>query len=104
MIRFLLRFVGFWLLAGGFVALVVDGTRSIAASAVELTSAGDAWFVLAPDSLSALEAWGREAMPGLWEHLAAPLLSLPAFLPLAGLGLILLAIGRVRERSRFEAA
>ena len=30
MIRFLLRFLGLWLLAGAFVALVLDGVRSIA--------------------------------------------------------------------------
>lgn len=104
MIRFLFRFLGFWLLAGGFVALVADGTRSIAASALEFTSAGDAWFMVVPDSLTAFEASGRSALPGLWDHVAAPLLSLPAFLLLGGLGLLLLAIGRVRERSRFELA
>ncbi|MFS8035450.1 hypothetical protein ACI7BZ_00540 [Xanthobacter sp. AM11] len=102
MIRFLLRFVGFWLLAGGFVALIVDGTRSIAASALVFTSAGDAWFALAPASLERAEASGRAGFPTVWNGVLLPLLSLPAFLLLVVLGVMLLTLGRVRERSRFE--
>lgn len=102
MIRFLFRFVGFWLLAGGFVALIVDGTRSIAASALVFTSMGDAWFALSPDSLEQAEASGRTGMPEVWNNAILPLLSLPAFLILVVLGVGLLSLGRVRERSRFE--
>ncbi|MEP9352986.1 hypothetical protein ABLE93_05225 [Xanthobacter sp. KR7-65] len=102
MIRFLLRFTGFWLLAGGFVALIVDGTRSIAASALAFTSAGDAWFALSPGSLERAEASARSGMPTLWNSVLLPALSLPAFALLLLLGLIFMGIGRVRERSRFE--
>lgn len=101
MLRFLLRFIGFWLLAGGFVALIVDGTRSIAASRLLLTSASDAWLALAPDSLSRLEAAGHGRWPLLWDYGAAPVLGLPVFFVLVVLGVILLALGQVRERSRF---
>lgn len=104
MIRFLFRFIGFWLLAGGFVALIVDGTRSIAASALLFTSAGEAWFILAPDSLAALEASTRATFPALWEPGLTAVLSLPAFFLLAFVGIVFLAVGRVREHSRFEAA
>lgn len=102
MLRFLLRFTGFWLLAGGFVALIVDGTRSIAASGLVLTSAGDAWFALSPGSLERAEASGRAGTPELWSSVLLPLLSTPAFVVLLLLGLVLMALGRVRERSRFE--
>lgn len=101
MIRFLFRFIGFWLLAGGFVALIVDGTRSIAASAVVFTSAGDAWYAIAPANLERVEAAGKADMPLLWNHAVAPLISLPAFLLLVVLGVVLMTLGRVRERSRF---
>ncbi len=101
MFRFLFRFTGFWLLAGGFVALIVDGTRSIAASGLLLTSVSDAWYAIAPSSLERAEAAGHSGWPTLWDTVAAPLLGLPAFFILALLGVVLLALGRVRERSRF---
>lgn len=104
MFRFLLRFVGFWFLAGGFVALIVDGTRSIAASALVLTSAGDAWFAVSPGSLAAMEASTRKISPALWDSAIAPALSAPAFLVLLIFGIVLMMLGRVRERSRFEVA
>lgn len=103
MIRFLLRFTGFWLLAAGFVALIVDGTRSIAASALILMSAGDAWYAVSPGSLAALESWARAKSPALWETVITSVLSVPAFLLLLVLGILLMTLGRVRERSRFEA-
>lgn len=103
MIRFLFRFSGFWLLAGGFVALIVDGTRSIAASAVLFTSAGDAWYTLAPANLEHAEAVTEAASPLLWSKLVMPFLSLPASAVLVVVGLALLGLGQRRERSRFEA-
>lgn len=104
MIRFLFRFIGFWLVAGGFVALIVDGTRSIAASALVFTSAGDAWFALSPGTLERAETSGRASLPFVWNTALLPMLSLPAFLLLVVGGIILLALGRVRERSRFEVS
>ncbi|MDI4658734.1 hypothetical protein [Xanthobacter autotrophicus] len=104
MIRFLFRFIGFWLVAGGFVALIVDGTRSIASSALVFTSTGDAWFALSPGTLEQAERSGRAGLPLVWNTAILPLLSLPAFLLLVVVGLILLALGRVRERSRFEVS
>lgn len=103
MLRFLLRFIGFWLVAGGFVALIVDGTRSIAASSVLFTSAGDAWYTLAPENLEHAEAATTAAAPLLWTKLIAPLLTLPASVLLVLAGLLLLGLGRARERSRFQA-
>lgn len=102
MIRFLFRFVGFWLLAGGFVALIVDGTRSIAAAALVFTSGGDAWFALSPGSLEKVETSARSGIPAVWQSAILPLLSLPAFALLVVLGVAMMSIGRVRERSRFD--
>lgn len=104
MIRFLFRFTGFWLLAGGFVALIVDGTRSIAAAGLVFTSAGDAWFALSPGSLEKAELSGRANIPAIWNTAILPLLSLPAFVLLVVLGVAFMSIGRVRERSRFEVS
>ena len=43
MIRFVFRFIGLWVLAAGFVALVRDGTKSIAANAFVVTSLTEDW-------------------------------------------------------------
>src|SRR5918993_2587544 len=51
MLRFLLRTLGIWLLAGALVAVVMDGARSIAASAPVLTPLAEVWRELAPASL-----------------------------------------------------
>ena len=40
MLRLLIRFMGLALLAGGFVALVVDGTRSLAGGSLYVTTLG----------------------------------------------------------------
>lgn len=103
MIRFLFRFSGFWLMAGAFVALVVDGTRSIAASQLIFTSAASAWSALSPNSLDLAQAKVRALSAIAWTGVAAPLLSLPLFLLLGVLGVLFLAIGRARERSPFDA-
>jgi len=103
-IQFLFRFIGFWLVAGGFVALIVDGTRSIAASQLLFTSAGDAWYTLAPGRLEQIEASAGTAAPWLWNAVAAPALTLPASALLVLTGLALLGLGRVRRRSRFQAS
>jgi hypothetical protein len=50
MIRLLLRLLGLWFIAMALVALVVDGTSSIAASAWTFTPIGKYWFDLSPAS------------------------------------------------------
>ena len=66
MIRFLFRFLGFWLMAGAFVALVVDGTRSIAASDIVYTSAYRAWVSLSPGTYDAAQAKWNAEHDGRW--------------------------------------
>lgn len=104
MIRFLFRFLGFWIFAGGFVALVVDGTRSIAASDLVVTPARTAWTSLSPGTFEATRAAISRVGGWLWPDLVAPLLDLPLFVLLAGLGLLLIAIGTPRRRSRYEVS
>lgn len=97
MIRFLLRFLGMWLLAGGFVALVLDGTRSIASSALILTPLGTAWATISPASLARLQALAEQMLPGgLWSTIGGPLLGAPLCAVLAALGLLLMLLGRRR--------
>lgn len=104
MIRFLFRFSGFWLMAGAFVALVVDGTRSIAATEIVFTSAARAWVSLSPGTLELAQAKVIALSPLAWSAVVQPLLNLPLFFLLGLIGALCLAIGRVPVRSPFEAA
>jgi len=55
MIRFVLRFVGLWLLAAGFIFVVYDGTKSIAGNGLFLTRVQDVWSNVNQASLTALK-------------------------------------------------
>ena len=92
MIRFLLRLIGFLSLAGGFVALVIDGARSIAAGALSWTSAEAAWAAWSPATLAKTHA-ALGSAPGL-DPAFGFILSLPAFAPLVVLGILLMLLGR----------
>ncbi len=97
MIRFLLRFLGIWLMAGGFVALVLDGVRSIASSELVATPLGVTWLATHEESLAAFQQWVNATLPaGSWDLVAAPILQAPLFLVLAVSGLVLMLIGRPR--------
>jgi len=97
MIRFLFRFIGLWLLAGAFVSLVIDGTRSVSASRPLFTPVRDAWALLDPVSLAALQ---KQVAGGSFEGFIAALLAMPFFVLLALIGLLFLLIGRRRHSNR----
>lgn len=91
MLRFFLRAFGFLLLACAFAAVIVDGTRSIAANGVVFTTVGQV-LSASPDKLSALEAAAGRVHPWLRDPGLASLLLAPLWLVtgLAGAGLLLL--------------
>lgn len=93
MIRFLLRSLGFVLMAATFVALVVDGTRSIAGGRLLQYPLGDAlaWF---GGTRSALATEGVARAPAVVGHVVALLLAVPGWMVGAVLGLSLLYAGR----------
>jgi hypothetical protein len=97
MIRFLVRLLGFLLLAGGFASLVIDGTRSIAVSAVTVTRAGDAWYALSPSTLNLVQAaTERYVAPWLWDPVLVTILFVPVFVLLGVVGFLLMVIARPR--------
>ena len=97
MIRFLFRFIGLWLLAGAFVAIVIDGTRSVSASRLVFAPVRDVWALVNP---AGLEAAQKQFADGVWEPLAGLLLGTPFFALLAILGLLFLSIGRRKRDGR----
>ncbi|MFC7054274.1 hypothetical protein ACFQI3_16400 [Hansschlegelia quercus] len=96
MIRFLLRLIGFLILAGGFVALVIDGARSIAVGALSWTSAETTWSSWSPATLAKTRT-SLASVPGL-DQAFAFMLSLPAFAPFVVIGVLLMLLGRRRRR------
>ena len=104
MIAFLARVTGIWLIAGALVALVVDATRSIAASSISVTPLGATWFALTPTNLVNTQQFVQrevEAYIGqwLWDPVIQWLLLLPTWSVLGVLGFALAYLGR-RRRAR----
>ena len=98
MIRFVFRFVGLWVLAAGFVALVRDGTKSIAGNAVFITKLADDWNNIQASSLESLKTLvERYAGASGWEMVATYGLGAPTWLVLGILGSILILIGRKKK-------
>lgn len=98
MFRFLFRFVGLWLLAGAFVALVIDGTRSITAGRFVIMPLVEAWVAMHPASIDWLKLTvERDLSPWMWSTLAYVLYA-PLWAVLAVLGAILVVLGRRRAR------
>jgi hypothetical protein len=98
MIRFLFRFVGFLILAGGFIALVYDGTKSIAGSALVYTRLGQIWNNVHSSSLQLLQpAIERHVSPWLWDPVVLNILTAPAWLVFGIVGAVLMLIGRKKK-------
>ncbi len=98
MIRFLLRFLGLWALAGAFIFLVYDGTKSIAGNALYLTSVGETWNAIHSTSLQLLQpAVERHVAQWLWDPVILTVLTAPTWLVLAIFGAFLMICGRKRK-------
>lgn len=94
MIRFLFRLLGFLILAGGFVALVIDGTRAVASGTIDFTALQTSWAAFSPDTLAKLkEAVGAAAQGPLDWILAQPTAAV-----LAIVGILFMLIGRRKRR------
>lgn len=100
--RFLLRFVARPLLLLAVVALVYDGTRTLAGgSGIVLTSFAEHWQTIAPRSLTALQGFiSRIISPGAWDGGVMRLFGLPAWLIVGALGLLLARLGRKPQRAK----
>jgi hypothetical protein len=96
MIRFVLRMIGLICLAGSFVFLVYDGTRSIANGSLEMTQVGYIWASIHRDSLLLFQpAVERHLSPWLWQGVIQPyFLEQPIWLVLAIIGAVLILLGR----------
>jgi hypothetical protein len=97
MVRFVLRFLGYVLLAGAFVSIVVDGTRSIAASSLMWTRLSEPLDRLAPKATSWLQATVQGVHEMLWDPVAIRLLGAPLAVVLLVLGVLFVLLAAERE-------
>ena len=102
MLSFLSRFVGLWLVAGALVALVVDATKSIAASHLTVTALGEAWGAINLPSLLATQQFVQQSIDPaigrwLWDPVVQSILLLPAWFVLGALGFLFTWLGRRRR-------
>lgn len=104
MIRFLVRSLGFIIVAGAFVMLVIDATRSIAQSKVTFTLLGETAYTLFGERFLLLQPGiERHVHPLLWDPVVLNLLLLPtAFVGLV-IGFALMWLGaKPREKVGFD--
>jgi hypothetical protein len=99
MIRLLVRFLGLMLLAAAFAALIIDGTRSIAANSLLLTPLGQTGMWLFPNKFPLLQPLiERNIHPLLWNPALLFVLRLPTWLCLGLIGAACLEIARRRPQ------
>lgn len=100
--RLALRIVGTWLIGVAFVLLVVDGTKSLAANAVLLTTLGNAWSGVHPASLVAFGGLIEgQLFAQMLDQLIDKILDWPAFAVAGVPGLLFLLFGREPRQLRF---
>jgi len=96
MFRGIFMIVSYICLAGGFIAVVMDGTRSLGMGSLFLTSTGDLVQVRFPN----LPATLFSLHPLLWDPVGQQIMRLPVCIVLGGLGLVLLMIAGRKPEGR----
>ncbi len=98
MIRFLFRSIGFFAIAAAFLLIIYDGTKSIAANAVFITTVRNLWDMINAASLASLRPLietnlGRYA----WDPAFTGFLTTPSWAVIGVLGIIFILRGRKRR-------
>ena len=80
MIRFLFRFIGLICLAAAFILVIYDGTKSIAANNLYLTSMRTLWELINAGSLAKLKPLIEPYAGGiLWDPVMVAILAAPSW-------------------------
>ena len=86
-------------LLAAIVAGTLDAIQSVSASSVILTSLGNAWLNLDPESLTLAEIWADNYLsPDIWRPFIAPALAQPACAVFLAVSLIFWMAGYQRPR------
>jgi hypothetical protein len=95
MIRFLLRFIGLVALAAAFILVIYDGTKSIAANGLSITSVRAVWELVNAASLAKVEPLIKPYAGGLlWDPLMTGILLAPSWAVFGIIGILFILLGR----------
>jgi hypothetical protein len=100
--RLIVRVLGTWLVGVALILLIIDGTKSLGADHLVLTSFEQAWSWVNADSLAAARAFIESRLFGpLLEVSVNAILALPGWAVLAVPGALLAWLGRSRRTRLF---
>ncbi|GLQ55920.1 hypothetical protein [Devosia nitrariae] len=100
--RLVLRVLGTWLIGLAVVLIVVDGTKSLGANALFLTSLGEVWRTVNAASLETVAAFFETRLfADLLGAVFAALLTYPAFAVVGVPGIVLALMGRRPRQHQF---
>ncbi len=97
MLRLFTRFIGLLLLAGGFIALIVDGTRSIAGGRLLVTTLQKGFGDTLPSLYGALQSSVEAKSAFLWDPVLTTMMLAPVSVALGGLGALLIISSHRQE-------
>ena len=101
------RIIGYFILIFAFIALISDGTKTLAQNGeIVMTSLGQHWYEVHQSlglpvglALNTLQAGiERNLSPYLWDPVVVTILLLPTWIVLGVLGYIFYLIGRTRKK------
>jgi hypothetical protein len=100
--RLILRILGTWLIGVAVILIVIDGTRSLAASRIVTSSLGETWGAVSAGSLDGLRGFIDSRFFGpVLDPILTVLLGYPGFVVLGIPGILLVLAGRPRTASPF---
>ena len=100
--RLILRVLGTWLIGLAVVLMVVDGTKSLGANAIVLTSLGTLWTQIHADSLESVRLFfASRFFADLLDNGFSTLLRYPAFAVFGVPGIVLALMGRTPQGLRY---
>lgn len=104
MIRFLFRLLAMITLCIAVIMAVLDGARSVAASAIKLKPLGASWYETSPETINLAQAIiQRYLLPVIWDPAMIWVLNQPGFAVMGVLSLLLYIIGYKRKpRGRIQ--
>ncbi|MGJ0452361.1 MAG: hypothetical protein ACR65T_03895 [Methylocystis sp.] len=103
MLRLLIRLIGLLLLAGGFIALIVDGTRSIAAGRVMVMSISGGASTVFPGLYQSLQSSVENVSAFLWDPVLTTLMLAPVSVAFGGVGALLILLSHRRSARLYYA-
>src|SRR5690606_2823586 len=96
--RLILRLLGTWLVGIALILLIIDGTKSLGANDVIMTSLGETWTMLHAESLERFRQFLATRFFGpLLEVVVSTVLTFPAWLVLGVPGIFIAWLGRSRR-------